>query len=197
MTLHCINYTWKKRSARSSPGSAFFGSPIRQSLPKQHLNLGSPSMGNMLKIATSSSFSFARLILSSPTVFVCRCSLLDSRSLNASVAIFPLNWISLSLSLSRIVMQTNACASTGRREVYTKLSATELLHVSFTRRFATNVIGSDLRSWSKLMRNIREYNLWNWNELSGTIVCRKLIQTSSHILNCERQIWIFSSLNIS
>lgn len=98
MTLHCINYTWKKRSARSSPGSAFFGSPIRQSLPKQHLNLGSPSMGNMLKIATSSSFSFARLILSSPTVFVCRCSLLDSRSLNASVAIFPLNWISLSLS---------------------------------------------------------------------------------------------------
>lgn len=77
---------------RSSPGSAFFGSPSRQSLPRQHLNLESPSIGNMLKIATSSSFSFARLILSSPTFFVCRffvcrCILLDSRSLNASVAI--------------------------------------------------------------------------------------------------------------
>lgn len=85
------------RSSRS-PGSAFFGSPIRQSLPRQHLNLGSPSIGNILKIATSSSFSFARLILSSPTVFVCRCSLLDSRSLNASVAIFPLAIKSFSLS---------------------------------------------------------------------------------------------------
>lgn len=114
LIIHC----WMRLS-RLSPGSAFFGSPIKQSLPRQHLNLGSPSIGNMLKIATSSSFSFARLILSSPTVFVCRCSLLDSRSLNASVAIFLLAIQSLSLSL-KMFMQTNTRTFTGCCKVYTK-----------------------------------------------------------------------------
>lgn len=71
----------------TSPGTTFFGSPRTQSLAKQHRNFGSPSIGNMLNIATSSSFSFALRILSSPTVFVVRCNLLESLSLKASVAI--------------------------------------------------------------------------------------------------------------
>ena len=99
----------------ASPGSAFFGSPRRQSLPRQHLNLGSPSIGNMLNIAMSSSFSFALLILSSPTFFVCRCSLLDSRSLNVSAAIF---FFFLLTSLSTSSKTTERSLKFRYRDIY-------------------------------------------------------------------------------
>lgn len=125
-----------ERSSRSSPGSVFFGSPIRQYLPRQHLKMGSPSIENMLQIAISSSFSFALLILSSPTVFVCRCSLLDSLSLNASVVIFSLETF----------IQTNTRAFTDSHEVYAKheLAKTKLLRL-FIRRSVTIAIRLDLR----------------------------------------------------
>lgn len=140
---HCdIIRFWDERSSRSSPGSVFFGSPSRQYLPRQHLNVESPSMGNMLKIATSSSFSFALLILSSPTVFVFRCSLLDSRSLNASVAIFFL----------KTFIQTNTRAFTSCREIYAKreLAETKTFARLFARRSATIAIGADL--WLQLTK---------------------------------------------
>ena len=131
---------WDERSSRSSPGSVFFGSPRRQYLPRQHLNVESPSIGNMLKIATSSSFSLALLILSSPTVFVCRCSLLDSRSLNASVAIFSL----------KTFIQTNTRAFTDCGEVVRKCELAEIKLRAF-------LYGAVQRSWLELTC---DYNWW-------------------------------------
>jgi len=124
---------------RSSPGSVFFGSPSKQNLPRQHLNVESPSMGNMLKIATSSSFSFAFLILSSPTVFVCRCNLLDSRSLNASVAIFSL----------KTFIQTNTRAFTGCYEIYVKR---ELAKTKLSSAFLYDSLRNNRnRNWSAII----------------------------------------------
>ena len=133
---------WDERSSRSSPGSVFFGSPRRQYLPRQHLNVESPSIGNMLKIAISSSFSLALLILSSPTVFVCRCSLLDSRSLNASVAIFSL----------KTFMQTNTRAFTDSAAKFTRKC--ELAETKLPR---ASLYGAVQRSWLELTC---DYNWW-------------------------------------
>lgn len=57
---------------RHAPKDKLVGSPKRQLSPKQHLNFFLSPGRSIDKIATSSFLSLALLILSSPTVLVCK-----------------------------------------------------------------------------------------------------------------------------